>query len=101
MIRWGLDPDRLTFADWLDVVWGWLMGQAPIMGDPARWKTLMYQILWLGEEPSLTAEERTNLAKRRIERVQESIGRGGATAKEKDQMAALMAKAEKLREGKS
>lgn len=97
MIRWGMDPDRITFADWLDVVWGWLMGQAPIMGDPARWKSLMYQMLWLGEEPDLSPEEKANMAKRRIERVNESIGRGTYSAKEKDAMAALMEKAKKLR----
>lgn len=73
------------------------MAQAPIMGDPGRWRTLMYEMLWLGEEPRLTPEERANMAKRRFERVQESIGTGVASAKEKDAMAALMARAQKLR----
>lgn len=74
-----------------------MMEQAPLMSDSGRWKTMMYEIFWLGQEPKLTAEEQKQAQQRRSEDAKAAIGTP-VKDRELDQMNALLERARQLRE---
>ena len=73
-----------------------MMESAPLMSDPGRWRTMMYEAFWLGKEPTLTAEEQKRMAERKVEEARRSIG-SPRTKGELDSMQALMERAKRLR----
>jgi hypothetical protein len=87
-------------GDWVDIAWSFILDQAPAMGDQARYRHVMHKILWLGEEPEWTAEERKQQAEREIEEARAAIGAPVAEHKI-DEMKALMQRAAELRKSGS
>ena len=66
------------------------------MSDPTRWRTMMYEAFWLGQEPTLTPEERKQQQQRQADDARRSIGSpvGKGSIAEMD---ALLARAALLR----
>ena len=66
------------------------------MGDQARWREIMYQVMWLGEEPEWTAEELK--AQREAQKDSATRGLGSPVTKaQTDALAEMMKRAEELR----
>jgi hypothetical protein len=74
-----------------------MLEQAPLMSDAGRWKTMMYEIFWLGQEPKLTAEEQRQAQKRRTEDAKAAIGTP-VKDRELEAMNTLLERARQLRE---
>ena len=75
-----------------------MLSQAPMMADPARWRTMMYEAFWLGKEPELTPEERRDREQRRSAEARQMIGAPAAQS-ELAAMQELAERAAQLREG--
>jgi hypothetical protein len=73
-----------------------MLSQAPLMSDPSRWRTMMYEAFWLGEEPTLTAEERKHQQQRQADDARRAIGAPVGKGKLAE-MDALLARAALLR----
>ena len=74
-----------------------MMEQAPLMADAGRWRTMMYEIFWLGQEPKLTPEEQKQAQQRRAQDAKEAIGTP-VKDRELQAMNALLERARQLRE---
>lgn len=83
-------------GDWVDVAWSFILDQAPVMGDPVRWRKMIYTALWLGEEPELTPEEQRERSKHEAEEARKAIGTP-VGRNSLDEMKALMRRAAELR----
>jgi hypothetical protein len=42
----------------MDIAWSKMIDAAPVMSDGRRYREIMYEVFWLGKEPTLTPEER-------------------------------------------
>ncbi len=72
----------------MDVAWAAVMENAPMMADMGKYRTMMYEIFWLGKNPSpeLSAQA-----------VKDRIGKGEVTKGDLSALEALEAKAASLR----
>jgi hypothetical protein len=73
-----------------------MLDQMPMMAEPGRWRTMLYEVFWLGKEPTLTAEERKAAAQRKTEETRKMIGTP-LKRSELDAMQAMIQRAQELR----
>lgn len=59
-------------SDWADVAWAYVMRNTPVMANPAEYRDLLWQALYVGE---LTTEQKAKIAAKAPERAKASLGK--------------------------